>query len=550
VGMETPGAGAGIVHLLSLLQLGILAGLFVLLLRMSRRGGSRSGYLLVLSVVFLGFNTLLEMVVEVEALSVAFLKTVAVALFLVAVVMLTMQGERLRLLGYSELLEEEVNRRTRELRRARDELRREKERLEVIRSLDRAISSSLDVREVYDAFVEGVRRLVDYDRIGILLYDRDRDVVRVHMMRPPGDWALAEGREVPASSSVVREVATTGRPVIRGDVLEGGEFLEDELLAGEGLRSYVAVPLMLKGRAIGALCLYSSSPLAYSEADLEVLGDLSVQLAIAIENSRLYTELRDAYEKLRRAHEELQRAYQELKSIDELKSNIIANVSHELRTPITIAKGAIELAMEESNEEEKRKLLQMALNALIRLNFIVGDLIEAARMERGEVRLELEPVDLGEIVESVLEEFRPVIIKDRLSVEVKLEEGLPRVRADRKQLFHVLRNLVSNAVKFNREGGSITVEARERDGVVVVCVEDTGIGIPADKLDRIFEKFYQIDASPTRRYGGTGMGLAIVKEIVEAHGGRITVESEVGRGSRFCFTIPAWRRENGEDSAG
>jgi two-component system sensor histidine kinase VicK len=107
----------------------------------------------------------------------------------------------------------------------------------------------------------------------------------------------------------------------------------------------------------------------------------------------------------------------------------------------------------------------------------------------------------------------------------------------------VLRNLISNAIKFNKEGGEIIIEARERGNMVEVCVSDTGIGIPEDRLDKIFERFYQVDSSPSRRYGGTGLGLAIVKETVEAHGGRITVESKLGKGSRFCFTLPAARKE-------
>jgi PAS domain S-box-containing protein len=238
------------------------------------------------------------------------------------------------------------------------------------------------------------------------------------------------------------------------------------------------------------------------------------------------------------AEKKLQQAYEELKSLDELKSNVIANVSHELRTPITIAKGALEMLLREEKDPDKGRLISMARDALVRQNMIVGDLIEAASMERtARMRLSLEDVDLNRVITPVLEEFRPQAVGKGIGLETRLARGLPRVKADFKRLGHVLRNLISNAVKFTDKGG-VTVVARRKKGMVEVCVSDTGIGIPEDKQEKVFERLYQVDSSGTRRYGGTGMGLAIVRDIVEAHGGRIWVESELDKGSRFCFTLP------------
>jgi|Deesub1362B_J571_1020462.scaffolds.fasta_scaffold00928_3 PAS domain S-box-containing protein len=425
-----------------------------------------------------------------------------------------------------------------ERKKMEDELRKANERLAVIRELDRIISSSLDIREVYEAFAEGVKRLVDYDRISVALYDEEKDAIRMYIVRTKAEPKMPEVLWIPKKDTIIGQVIDTGKPlVLRDAVREKGE----KIIAYEKLRSFVAVPLFSKGKLIGTFNLESSKPDAYSEEDIEVLEDLSKQIAIAIENSRLYVELKSAYEKLQHAHKELQKAYEELKSLDELKSNILANVSHELRTPITIAKGAIELAMDEKDPKEKNQLLKMALNALVRQNFIVEDILEAAKFEKGEVELKLEAVDMAQVINLVTDELKPMLIKENIKTEINVDKKLPLARADQKQLRHVLRNLLSNAIKFNREGGSITIEAREKLGMLEVCVSDTGIGIPKDKLDKIFERFYQVDSSPTRRYGGTGLGLAIVKEIVEAHGGRVTVESELGKGSKFCFTIPVWR---------
>ncbi len=235
---------------------------------------------------------------------------------------------------------------------------------------------------------------------------------------------------------------------------------------------------------------------------------------------------------------ENKRAYDELKTLDEMKRNIIANVSHELRTPITIAKGAIELAKDERDQESRRKLLKMAMDALLRLDSVVDELLSAAKMQKKLQKPKLEPVNIAELVNNVTTEFKPLLINNNLKLELRFEDNLPRVWCNRKLLRLAMRNLISNAIKFNRKGGCITIEANRKNGMLEVCVSDTGIGIPEDKLDKIFERFYQVDASPTRRYGGTGLGLAIVKDVVEVHGGKVTVESKPGRGSRFCFTLP------------
>jgi hypothetical protein len=238
----------------------------------------------------------------------------------------------------------------------------------------------------------------------------------------------------------------------------------------------------------------------------------------------------------KRAEDALKEAYEELKSLDELKSDIIANVSHELRTPITIVRGALEMVMEEKRQAEREILLKMALGALARQNAIVGDLIEATKI-RGGKKLKLGPVDLNDAVTIVSSEFEPIALRNKVKIRIDLDKNLPLVKANFEGLLYILRNLLSNATKFNKEGGKVTITAREKEGMVEVCVSDTGIGIPEDALDRIFDRFYQVDSSPGRRYSGTGMGLAIVKDMVEAHGGEIRAKSKLDKGSKFCFTL-------------
>lgn len=249
------------------------------------------------------------------------------------------------------------------------------------------------------------------------------------------------------------------------------------------------------------------------------------------------SERKKAEEELEEAYVELQKAYGDLKSLDEMKTNLIANVSHELRTPLYIAKGSLELVADEQDIEERNKLLKMADEALIRQNLIIGDLMEASLLGTKDRVLKMEAVDINDVISSTVKQIKDSISQKDLKLEVTVEQDLPKVLASEKQLDHVLRNLLGNAIKFNKKEGRISIEARQKGKFVEVGVTDTGVGIAESDFSKVFDKFFQADTSTVRTYGGTGMGLAVVKEIVEAHGGKVGVESERGKGTRFYFTL-------------
>lgn len=230
---------------------------------------------------------------------------------------------------------------------------------------------------------------------------------------------------------------------------------------------------------------------------------------------------------------ETEKAYEELKSLDDTKSNLLSNITHELRTPITIEEDAV----------KRRKLLGMGMNAMGRQDQIIDDLIGFQRLQSQDYKLNLGAIDLRQATLHAVEKLKPKAMLKKVRVEVKAAKNLPLVKADFDEIKHLLRNLIDNAVKFNREGGEVTVNVGVEDGEAIVSVADTGIGISKDKQRKIFERLYQADGSLSRRYSGTGMGLAIVKEIVEAHGGSIWVVSEPGKGSRFSFTLPILEKE-------
>jgi signal transduction histidine kinase len=262
--------------------------------------------------------------------------------------------------------------------------------------------------------------------------------------------------------------------------------------------------------------------------------------AYVMEGERRLRESQDAIlnvvEDLEEEKKKLQVAYDELRTLDETKSNIISNVSHELRTPITIATSSIDLALEEDDRDSRERLLHMARRALMRQDRIVGNLIEAARIHRRELKVNIEDINIGEVAQIAVGEIRPFAKEKGLEVDLDAPDIL--VKADFEEIRHVLLNLLDNAVKFTDKGGRIKVSAKTEQGMAVIRVEDTGLGIPEEFHQKIFDRLYQIDATATRRFGGTGMGLALAKEVVEAHGGAIAVESRPGKGSTFIFTLP------------
>jgi len=240
-------------------------------------------------------------------------------------------------------------------------------------------------------------------------------------------------------------------------------------------------------------------------------------------------------------NDRLRAANEELKSLDEMKTNILSNVSHELRTPLVAIRGYTELIASGKSGPVSTKQahqLEICIKSIDRLTQLIENLIKISRLETGKETLVLEIFDLSQILKEALDVIE--IKAKKNSIQIIREINKPLVlKADKNKIMQVVLNLLDNAVKFTRENGSIILKAGYRtDDEIEVSVIDSGIGIPADKISKIFDRFYQIDSSTTRRYSGLGIGLALCKNIIEMHKGVITVESEENKGSIFTFNIP------------
>jgi len=267
--------------------------------------------------------------------------------------------------------------------------------------------------------------------------------------------------------------------------------------------------------------------------------------AITRQIIELHTALQEANRTLeRRVAErtaELRRALERLTEINQIKANLISNVSHELRTPLAHIKGYVELINDGElgpMSPEQQKAMGVVQQGTKRLERLIEDLIEFSTASREGLSLKLEAVSPVVLAKDVIERSREKADKAGVSLEAAVAEDLPPVRADPEKLGWVVFQLVDNGIKFTPSGGHVRVEADQEDNLVLISVRDTGIGIPKERVSEIFEPFHQLDGSPTRRYGGTGLGLALVKSILTAHGAEMKVETEEGVGSAFSFPLP------------
>jgi PAS domain S-box-containing protein len=389
-------------------------------------------------------------------------------------------------------------------------------------------TSSLEPRQILHRIAElAVEAFADWCIIDVLAPDGTLETVEFAAADPrKADVLRALLERYPHSASPERHpvgrVLQTGEPVLAAHVdpaLLGQSAVDAEhagMMREMDPRSFLVVALVARGRILGALALATSERAAAFDArDLELAQELARRTALAVEKGRLVEKLREAVQ---------------------ARDHVLAYVAHDLRSPL----GGIGLLAEmllrtPGTEEERRRSLESILQAAGQIDRLIQDLLDATRIDAGRLRLHPEPEEVGPIVREALLTLAPAAADAGVEVRLDVPARVPRVMADRDRLLQVLNNLLSNAVKFTPRGGTVTVGLRPAKGELVFSVVDTGRGIAAPDLPRLFDRFWQ--AEQTRR-GGTGLGLAIARGIVEGHGGRIWAESVPGRGSTFSFTLP------------
>jgi hypothetical protein len=299
-----------------------------------------------------------------------------------------------------------------------------------------------------------------------------------------------------------------------------------------GSENCLIVPLVIQERVVGLIAAaYTSEICCPGEREIALVTGIARQAAIAIENASLYQDLQLHATRL-------ERAYSDLKELDKHKTQFIQNVSHELRTPFTLIKGYLELLLDEemgSLNDKQKEALEAVTERTRVLGRLINDIVTIQSIDASS--LDVQEFELPPLFHVAVENAQVRAPGVRLQSETP--PGLPPVKADPNLIERALNHLLDNAIKFSPDGGAITLRARAEGQMVRVEVEDNGIGIPPEALPFVFDRFYQVDGSTTRRFDGAGLGLAVVKQIAEVHGGQIGVRSIEGQGSTFYFTLPA-----------
>jgi signal transduction histidine kinase len=269
----------------------------------------------------------------------------------------------------------------------------------------------------------------------------------------------------------------------------------------------------------------------------EAITEQILQLQLALQQTNRQLEQRVAERTA-----ELQQALNRLTELNQLKSNFISNISHELRTPLTHIKGYLDILSDQSLGSltpPQQDALEVLKRAETRLEKLIDDLIQFSLASKGELAIQWHNIDMRKTIDAVVVQSMHKAKGKQISLTREIQANLPCVKGDEEKISWVVNQLIDNAIKFTPEGGSVTVNALSDGKIVAISVKDNGIGIPPERIDEIFEPFHQLDSSVTRKYAGTGLGLTMVKRILDSHGSRIRIESIPGKGSYFEFLLSA-----------
>jgi len=423
-----------------------------------------------------------------------------------------------------------------QVQRQVDELRSLNSELETMHEIGMAVSASLDPAVVLPRVLSEIRQIIPAESGYVTLLEPDGETLRI-----VGDFGFdtpRTGERMPVGKSINGQIITSRHTIRIGDVWADPAWQvmwhNAPALIAPRMRNLLGTPLIVAGAVIGTLYLVHSETDIFTERDEARLEQYAAQTAIAVANARLYEQIQAQVAALRRLNTDLETANQH-------KSEFLATMSHELRTPLNAIIGFSELLADDIviNEDERRECLMDIHSSAQHLLSLINDVLDVAKIESG--KMEMRPVAFA-VADELREAERvmaPLIFNNRQTLSVAVAPTTPHVYADRARFRQIVLNVLSNANKFTPEGGSITVEAMSTGDQVCIRITDTGIGIHPEDVPKVFEAFRQIDGSLSRRYNGTGLGLALTRQLVELQGGTIGFESEPGVGTTFTIELPA-----------
>jgi GAF domain-containing protein len=419
---------------------------------------------------------------------------------------------------------QELEARTRELAQSVGELR-------ALGEVGQAVSSTLDLETVLTRIVSHAVQLSGTDGGAIYEYDEQSEEFLLRATDHMEEELVNALRANPPrlGDGVVGRAAASREPVQVPNILEERAYAQRmrQMLERFGFRASLAVPLLREDRIIGGLVIRRKTTGEFRPEVIELMKTFATQSVLAIHNARLFREIEEKSRQIEAANRH--------------KSEFLANMSHELRTPLNAIIGFSEVLQEKLFGDLNEKQAEYTSDILTsgqHLLSLINEILDLSKVEAGRMELELAPFDLPLAIDNARTFVRERAVKHGITLDLDVDDRLGEYVGDERKIKQILLNLLSNAVKFTPEGGRISITANKTDNGAEISVSDTGIGIAPEDQPRIFEEFRQVGSDSTHKTEGTGLGLTLAKKFVELHGGKIWVESEIGKGSTFSFTLP------------
>jgi signal transduction histidine kinase len=418
-----------------------------------------------------------------------------------------------------------------ELQKRSDELRR-------VYEIQRRITQSIDLDKATESIIENAPYITNLQYCLIFLLDPyERKIISV---KAPESLEKKFGKlKFDLDELVASKIAINERKPLFIEDSVNYPNISKRVVEMMDSKSVIILPLMARDRVLGVMWLFSSDRmLHFDENDRRSAIALSDQAAVVIDNARIF--------------QELEKSYKKLKDMDKTKMEFFTLISHELRNPLAVIRGFTELLNDgilgPVNERQKEKLERIIEN-IDKLADMVGKMSDISSLESRRYQIDMTYVSLGDMIIQVTDSMGFLFKNKNIELVNKVPADLPLVPMDRNKIEQVLLNLLNNALKYTPEGGKVTVSGKDEVTDILVCIHDTGIGIPEKDLDKIFTGFYHSGYKLSYEYKGPGLGLAISHRIIESHGGQIWAKSEVGKGSTFYFTIPKHAESQVEGSS-
>jgi signal transduction histidine kinase len=432
-----------------------------------------------------------------------------------------LQENKEKLEDYSRTLEQKVEVRTRDLARSVEELK-------ALGDVSQTVNSTLDLETVLTSIVRHAVRISKADAGTIYEFDETEQVFIPRINYGVSDefiQVMRDSRLRVGDKTVLGQSAKKKLPVQIPDLVKVPDY-PISYMKKTDFRALLAVPLLRKDRHVGGLVIRRKVAGKFTEPVVNLLQTFAAQSVIAIHNARLFHEIEDKGREIQLANKH--------------KSEFLANMSHELRTPLNAILGYTELIIDniygDVPEMIQEVLERVAKNGRHLLN-LINDVLDLSKIEAGRLSLSLDDYSIQDIIQTVFTSVKPLAVEKNLELKMAVSEVLKTGKGDEQRIAQVILNLLGNAIKFT-EQGKVEVAATVSNETFLISVSDTGPGLSETDQKNIFDEFRQADGSSTRAKGGTGLGLSISKKIVEMHGGRIWVDSSLGKGSTFSFTLP------------